>query len=47
MGCHVSAIPNHQVHRMTPLNTRGVVAMSGNFGYEFRYNKIKQMKKKK
>jgi alpha-galactosidase len=34
MGAHVSAIPNHQVHRMTSLRTRGDVAMSGNFGYE-------------
>lgn len=34
MGAHVSAVPNHQVHRMTPLATRGDVAMSGNFGYE-------------
>ena len=40
MGCHVSAIPNHQVHRMTPLNTRGVVAMSGNFGYELDITKL-------
>lgn len=34
MGCHVSAVPNHQVSRITPLQTRGIVAMSGNFGYE-------------
>ncbi|WP_239613761.1 alpha-galactosidase [Cohnella mopanensis] len=34
MGAHVSAVPNHQVHRMTSLKTRGDVAMSGNFGYE-------------
>lgn len=34
MGSHVSAIPNHQVHRITPLLTRGNVTMSGNFGYE-------------
>ncbi|WP_274649827.1 alpha-galactosidase [Paenibacillus humicola] len=34
MGAHVSAVPNHQVGRMTPLKTRGDVAMSGNFGYE-------------
>jgi alpha-galactosidase len=34
MGAHVSAVPNHQVHRMTSLRTRGDVAMSGNFGYE-------------
>jgi alpha-galactosidase len=34
MGAHVSAVPNHQVGRLTPLKTRGDVAMSGNFGYE-------------
>jgi alpha-galactosidase len=34
MGAHVSAVPNHQVHRITSLKTRGDVAMSGNFGYE-------------
>ncbi|CAN7735653.1 alpha-galactosidase [Paenibacillus sp. LjRoot153] len=34
MGAHVSAVPNHQVGRVTPLETRGDVAMSGNFGYE-------------
>ncbi|QMV44193.1 alpha-galactosidase [Cohnella cholangitidis] len=34
MGAHVSAVPNHQVNRMTSLKTRGDVAMSGNFGYE-------------
>ena len=34
MGAHVSASPNHQTGRVTPLSTRGVVAMSGTFGYE-------------
>ncbi|KRE57680.1 alpha-galactosidase [Paenibacillus sp. Soil750] len=34
IGAHVSAVPNHQVHRTTPLDMRGHVAMSGNFGYE-------------
>ncbi|MNW41131.1 Alpha-galactosidase [compost metagenome] len=34
MGAHVSAVPNHQVDRITPLKMRGDVAMSGNFGYE-------------
>jgi len=40
MGAHVSAVPNHQVHRMTPLTTRGDVAMSGNFGYELDLTKF-------
>ena len=34
MTAHVSACPNHQVHRTTPFATRGAVAMSGIFGYE-------------
>lgn len=34
MGAHVSAVPNHQVGRITSLETRGNVALSGNFGYE-------------
>ncbi len=34
MGCHVSASPNHQTGRTTPLGTRGVAAMAGAFGYE-------------
>ncbi|MEO3944751.1 alpha-galactosidase [Gorillibacterium sp. CAU 1737] len=34
IGAHVSAVPNHQVGRFTPLSMRGDVAMSGNFGYE-------------
>ena len=34
MGSHVSTSPNHQVGRVTPLETRAHVAMSGNFGYE-------------
>ena len=33
MGAHVSACPNHQTGRISPLETRGVVAMSGTFGY--------------
>jgi alpha-galactosidase len=40
MGCHVSAVPNHQVHRITPIQTRGVVAMAGNFGYELDITKL-------
>lgn len=34
MGAHVSTVPNHQVGRITSLETRGHVAMAGNFGYE-------------
>ena len=45
MGSHVSAIPNHQVNRMTPLNTRGVVAMAGSFGYELDITKMTEEEK--
>ena len=38
MGAHVSAVPNHQVNRITPLNTRGNVAYFGAFGYELDLN---------
>lgn len=34
MGAHVSAVPNHQTGRVTGLDIRGDVAMSGVFGYE-------------
>ncbi|MDR0999999.1 MAG: alpha-galactosidase [Clostridiales bacterium] len=34
LGSHVSAVPNHQVGRVTPLKTRGHVALMGAFGYE-------------
>ena len=34
VGAHVSAVPNHQTGRITPLTTRGIVAMCGSFGYE-------------
>lgn len=34
MGSHVSVVPNHQTHRVTGLDIRGDVAMSGVFGYE-------------
>ncbi len=45
MGCHVSAVPNHQAHRITPLETRGAVAMSGNFGYELDITKLSNEEK--
>ena len=34
MAAHVSAVPNHQVGRTTPLSTRAAVAFFGVFGYE-------------
>ncbi len=40
MGAHVSAVPNHQVGRTTPLKSRGDVAMAGQFGYELDLAKL-------
>ncbi len=40
MGAHVSASPNHQVRRLTPLKTRADVAMMGAFGYELDLNTL-------
>ncbi len=34
MATHVSAVPNHQVGRITPLQTRAAVAFFGLLGYE-------------
>ncbi len=34
ISSHVSAVPNEQTGRYTPLETRGIVAMCGGFGYE-------------
>lgn len=40
MAAHVSAVPNHQMGRVTPLATRGWVAMSANFGYELDLTRL-------
>ncbi len=40
MSCHVSACPNHQTQRITPLSTRGAVASLGAFGYELDLTKL-------
>ena len=45
VGSHVSAVPNHQTGRKTPLHTRGVVAMSGTFGYELNLMKLSEDEK--
>jgi alpha-galactosidase len=34
MGAHVSAVPNHQVGRLTSIDTRAAVAFFGNLGFE-------------
>lgn len=38
MGSHVSAVPNHQIYRTTPIDTRANVAYFGTFGYELDLN---------
>ncbi|KAI5865205.1 glycoside hydrolase family 36 protein [Durotheca rogersii] len=43
MGCHVSAIPNHQTGRITPLAFRAAVAsMCGSFGLELDPSTLQQ-----
>ncbi|MCI9148497.1 MAG: alpha-galactosidase [Hungatella sp.] len=42
MGAHVSAVPNHQLCRYTPLETRGNVAYFGAFGYELDLQKLQE-----
>ena len=45
MGAHVSAAPNEQLHRYTPLETRGNVSAFGSFGYELDLNKLTQQER--
>ena len=45
MGAHVSASPNHQTRRKTHITTRGIVALSGTFGYELDLSKISDEEK--
>ena len=45
MGAHVSACPNHQVGRTTPIATRFAVAAAGNLGYELDLKKLSKEEK--
>ena len=45
MGAHVSVCPNHQMGRTTPFRTRGIVALSGVFGYELDLTKLTEEEK--
>lgn len=45
MGTHVSAIPNQQVGRITPIETRGHAALFGTFGYELDLNRLSDIEK--
>ncbi len=47
VGAHVSASPNHQNGRCTPLRTRGVTAMAGAFGYELDLRELSEEEKEK
>lgn len=42
MGAHISAVPNHQVGRTTPVCFRSKVAMMGRFGLELDLGKLSQ-----
>lgn len=44
-GSHVSAVPNHQTGRLTPLRTRGITAMAGTFGYELDLRRLQAVEK--
>lgn len=45
MSAHVSAVPNHQTGRVTPLSTRGNVAFTGSFGYELNLFQLSEEEK--
>ncbi len=45
MGAHASAVPNGQTGRSVSMETRGVVAMTGTFGYEMDLNETSQEEK--
>lgn len=42
MGSHVSAVPNHQILRTTPIETRANIAYFGTFGYELDLNLLSE-----
>ncbi len=45
VSSHVSAVPNHQTGRITPLQTRCDVALAGSFGYELDVTKMSEEEK--
>ena len=42
IGSHVSAVPNHQTGRITPLATRAAAAFFGTYGYELDLNRLSE-----
>lgn len=45
MSCHVSACPNHQTGRVTPIELRGTIASLGATGYELDLTKLSDLEK--
>ncbi|MDR3276257.1 MAG: alpha-galactosidase [Treponema sp.] len=45
LGCHVSAVPNHQTGRVTPIMFRAMTAFFGVLGYELDPTKLKDEEK--
>ncbi|RFB14927.1 alpha-galactosidase [Bacillus sp. HNG] len=45
MGAHVSAVPNHQVGRITDIQTRANVAFFGVYGYELDVTQLSNQEK--
>ena len=45
MSCHVSACPNHQTGRTTPISTRGAIASLGASGYELNVSALSDAEK--
>lgn len=45
MGAHVSVVPNHQVGRVTPMQTRAFTAMMGCYGYELDITQLSEEEK--
>jgi len=45
LEAHVSVCPNHQTGRLTPISTRGIVAMDGILGYELDSTKLSEEEK--
>ena len=45
MGAHVSVTPNHQVGRVTSLQTRTLCAFGGDFGYELDITRMSEAEK--
>lgn len=45
MAAHVSDVPNHQLKRVTPFDTRTNIAMAGRFGYELDVLSLTQEEK--